>query len=132
EWIATGDVGYRDADGYLWLVDRSKDIIITGGLNVYPSEVEARLVEHPAVAEAAVFGLPHDDWGERVHAAVSLHDGRTVTVAELIGFCRTELAGYKTPKVISVWPGPLPKNSAGKILKLSIIETLQQAAEVRG
>jgi acyl-CoA synthetase (AMP-forming)/AMP-acid ligase II len=132
DWIATGDVGYRDADGYLWLVDRSKDIIITGGFNVYPSEVEARLLAHPAVAEAAVFGLPHDDWGERVHAAVALEDGRTVTVAELIGFCRGALAGYKTPKGISVWPGPLPKNSSGKILKRSIIETLQQAAEVRG
>lgn len=129
EWIATGDVARVDTEGYVWLVDRSKDIVITGGFNVYPSEVEARLSMHPAVAECAVFGLPHDDWGERVHAAVSLRDGATVSEAELTVHCRAALAGYKTPKGIVLWPGPLPKNTSGKILKRSIVEELTRTAE---
>lgn len=128
DWIATGDVARIDAEGYVWLVDRSKDIIITGGFNVYPSEVEARLSIHPAVAECAVFGLPHDDWGERVHAAVSLHDGATASEAELIAHCRAALAGYKTPKGIVLWPELLPKNTSGKILKHAIAKELKRTA----
>jgi long-chain acyl-CoA synthetase len=125
EWVATGDLGYRDADGYYWIVDRKKDVIITGGFNVYPSEVETRLAAHPAVAEAAVIGLPHDDWGEHVHAAVTLREGAQASPEELIEYCRAALAGYKTPKGITIWAGPLPKNSSGKILKKSIREELE-------
>ncbi len=125
EWIATGDVGYRDADGYYWIVDRMKDVIISGGFNVYSSEVEAVLMQHPAVLEAAVIGVPHPDWGEQVHAVLGLRPGAAVEEAGIIAHCRERLAGYKTPKSVTVLDDGLPRNSTGKVLKNKLSATMK-------
>ena len=114
-WYHTGDLGRLDADGYLYLVDRAKDMIVTGGENVYSTEVEDVLYRHPAVAEAAVFGIPHERWGEAVHAVVVPRS--PVTAEELIAHCRESIAGYKVPKRIELRGEPLPKSGAGKLLK---------------
>lgn len=119
-WVASGDLGYVDADGYYWIVDRKKNVIISGGFNVYASEVEAVLSTNPAVAEVAVIGLPHEDWGEAVHAVVNLHHDSRVSETELIAWCRQHLAGYKTPKGVTFIDAPLPRNSAGKMLRRDI------------
>ena len=120
-WLHTGDVGYRDEDGYIFIVDRKKDMIITGGENVASREVEEVLHQHPAVREAAVFGVPDEEWGEAVKAVVALNPGGNdgVTEAELIEFCKARLAGYKKPRSIEVID-ELPKNAAGKIDKASL------------
>jgi long-chain acyl-CoA synthetase len=112
-----GDLGYIDDDGYLFLVDRVKDMIITGGENVYSSEVESALSTHPAVTEVAVFGIPSDEWGEAVHAAVVVRDGHHVTADELIAHARSTIAGYKAPRSIELRHEPLPMSGAGKTLK---------------
>ena len=116
-YMHTGDLGYMDADGYVYLVDRAKDMIVSGGENVYSVEVEAALYSHPAVLEVAVFGIPHDLLGEQVHATVALKDGRAASPEELIAHCRQAIAGYKCPKSVVISPEPLPKSGAGKILK---------------
>jgi long-chain acyl-CoA synthetase len=115
-WYRTGDAAYADADGYLFLVDRLKDMIISGGENVYSVEVEAVLAEHPAVAEAAVYGVPHARWGEAVHATVSITDDN-VTADDLIAHCRERIAGFKVPRGLDLTTEPLPKSGAGKLLK---------------
>jgi long-chain acyl-CoA synthetase len=114
-WYRSGDLGYRDHESYLYLVDRAKDMIVTGGENVYSTEVEDVLYRHPAVLEAAVFGIPDEHWGEAVHAVVVLR--APATVDELADHCRRSIAGYKVPKQIQVREQPLPKSGAGKILK---------------
>jgi long-chain acyl-CoA synthetase len=116
-WYRTGDAGYADADGYLYVVDRLKDMIITGGENVYSTEVEAALASHDAVAEAAVLAIPHEQWGEAVHAIVTVRPGADVTAEDLIAHCRGAIAGFKVPRSIEVRTEPLPKSGAGKILK---------------
>jgi long-chain acyl-CoA synthetase len=116
-WYWTGDVGRLDAEGYLYLLDRSKDMIITGGENVYCTEVEDALYTHPAVLEATVFGIPSERWGEAVHAVVVLRDGATTDEAELITHCRDLIAGYKVPRSVSFRSEPLPKSGPGKVLK---------------
>ncbi len=116
-FMHTGDLGYMDDDGYVYLVDRAKDMIVSGGENVYCVEVEAALYAHPAVLEAAVFGIPDERLGEQVHAAVVLKDGQAVPPEELIAHCRNAIAGYKCPKAITIHAEPLPKSGAGKILK---------------
>ncbi len=114
----TGDLGYMDDEGFLFLVDRSKDMIVSGGENVYSTEVEEVLYQHPAVVEAAVFGVPDERWGEAVYAAVVLRDGAgDVTAEALIAHCREQIAGYKVPKAIELCGAPLPKSGPGKILK---------------
>lgn len=118
-WFATGDMAYRDAEGFYRIVDRKKDLIITGGENVYPAEVEAVLSMHPSVREVAVVGVPDARWGQAVHAAVSLRSQETATGEELRSFCRENLAGYKTPRVIEIVP-ELPKSAAGKILRAEV------------
>jgi long-chain acyl-CoA synthetase len=115
-WLHTGDMGYYDDEGYIYIVDRKKDMIISGGENVYPREVEEVLYRHPAVLEAAVIGIPDPYWIEKVHAVVATKKGKTTTPEELIAFCKKEIAGYKTPKSIDIVDA-LPKNPAGKILK---------------
>jgi fatty-acyl-CoA synthase len=115
-WFHSGDLGVFDQEGYLRVVDRKKDMIKTAGENVASREVEDVLYQHPAVAEAAVFGLPHALWIEAVTAAVVLRPQATATAETLIGFCRERLAGYKTPKQV-VLIERLPKNASGKILK---------------
>ncbi len=116
-WLHTGDAGYLDEDGYLFIHDRIKDMIVSGGENVYPAEVENALTAHPAVAEAAVFGVPDDRWGEAVKAAVVLHS--EASEAELIAHVRERIAGFKTPKSID-FIDALPRNTAGKILRRSL------------
>jgi acyl-CoA synthetase (AMP-forming)/AMP-acid ligase II len=116
-WYRTGDAARADEDGYLYLVDRLKDMIITGGENVYSIEVEAALLEHDAVVEAAVFGIPDPRWGEAVHAVVAVAPDAAVGADELIVHCRGRIAGYKVPRGIDVQSQPLPKSGAGKLLK---------------
>lgn len=128
-WYATGDLGYLDAEGYLFLVDRAKDMIVTGGENVYSVEVEEALYAHPAVAEAAVFGIPDERWGEAVHAVVVARGD--VTPDELIAHAREHIAGYKVPKTIELSTEPLPKSGAGKILKRELRETYWAGRETR-
>ena len=116
-WMHTGDGGFLDEDGFLTVVDRLKDMIVSGGENVYSAEVENALYSHPAVEECAVFGIPHEVWGEAVHAVVLPRAGYSVTEVALIAHCRTLIAGYKCPKSITVSATPLPRSGAGKILK---------------
>jgi long-chain acyl-CoA synthetase len=121
-WYHTGDAVWSDEAGYLYLVDRLKDMIITGGENVYSIEVEAALAEHQAVAEAAVFGVPDARWGESVHAVVSLVPNCEVTADALIEHCRGLIAGYKIPRSIELRQEALPKSGPGKILKSQLRE----------
>ena len=116
-WYRSGDAAYADSDGYLYMVDRLKDMIISGGENVYSVEVEAALVEHVSVLEAAVFGVPDAQWGEAVHAVAVLAEGADVSGAELIDHCRPRVAGFKVPRSIELRTAPLPKSGAGKVLK---------------
>jgi long-chain acyl-CoA synthetase len=118
-WFATGDLARVDDDGYYFIVDRKKELIIRGGYNVYPREVEEVLYEHPAVREAAVVGIPHDEWGEEVGAAVALKDGHAADEDELIAFLKEQVASYKYPR--RIWfVDELPKGPTGKILKREI------------
>ena len=119
-WYRSGDMGYMDDEGFVFLVDRAKDMIVSGGENVYCSEVEEALYKHPAVLEAAVFGVPDEAWGEAVHAVVVPRE--EVTSEELIAFCRTRIAGYKLPKAITLSDEELPKSGPGKILKRELRE----------
>ena len=116
-WMHTGDAGYLDDDGFLFIVDRVKDMIISGGENVYSIEVEAALHAHPAVMMCAVFGVPDARWGEAVHAVVVRKPEHSVSEPELIEFCRTRIAGYKCPRTVAFQDEPLPISGAGKILK---------------
>jgi long-chain acyl-CoA synthetase len=114
----TGDLGYMDDEGYVFLVDRSKDMIVSGGENVYCTEVEEVLYQHEAVLEAAVYGIPDEKWGEAVHATVVLRpDHADTTTEQLVDFCRERIAGYKVPKGIAIQQEPLPKSGPGKVLK---------------
>jgi len=115
-WFHSGDIGYRDDDGCYWIVDRKKDMILRGGFNVYPREVEEVLYQHPAIVEAAVVGVAHPSHGEEVKAVVALAPGATASEAELIAFCKERLAAYKYPRSVEIIP-ELPKGSTGKILK---------------
>ncbi len=118
----TGDVGYQDAEGYLYILDRLKDMIVTGGENVYSGEVEAVLYEHPATREAAVFGIPDAKWGELVMACVVLKPGAALSADELIAYCRRSLASYKVPRRVEFSDLELPKTGSGKILKRALRE----------
>ncbi len=115
-WLHTGDMGHYDNKGYIYIVDRKKDMIISGGENIYPREIEEVLYRHPAVLEAAVIGLPDPYWIEKVHAVVVLKKGAVATEEEIAGFCKAHLAGYKAPKSVEI-VRTLPKNPQGKILK---------------
>ena len=119
-WYHTGDLGYLDDRARLYLVDRLKDMVVTGGENVYTVEVENVLYSHPRVAEAAVFGVPDDRWGESIYAVVVPRE--PVSPSELIEFCRGRIAGFKIPKQIEVTAEPLPKSGAGKVLKRALRE----------
>ncbi|MEW1865766.1 long-chain-fatty-acid--CoA ligase [Streptomyces sp. NBC_00669] len=115
-WMHTGDVGYMDERGYVYIVDRLKDMIVSGGENVYSTEVENVVAKHPAVAQVAVIGLPDAKWGERVHAMVVLVPGATLTAEELQEFCKQEIAGYKCPRSVES-VAQFPMSAAGKVLK---------------
>lgn len=127
-WLRSGDAGRLDADGYIHILDRIKDMVITGGENVYSPEVERVLVDHPAVAEAAVIGLPDPRWGEAVHAVLVARAGTTPDTAEIIEYCRGRLAHYKAPRSITV-TGSLPRNTTGKVLKRELRATISQTTE---
>lgn len=115
-WHHTGDIGYLDADNYLFIVDRAKDMIISGGFNVYSAEVEQAVMEHPAVQDCAVVGLPDDKWGERVTAVVQLHPEQSLTEGDVRAFVKARIGGVKAPKQVEVWPD-LPRSKVGKVLK---------------
>ena len=124
-WHHTGDVGYLDDDGYLFIVDRLKDMIITGGFNVYSAEVEQALMQHPAVRDCAVIGLPDEKWGERVEAVVELKPGVATSESELIAFTKERIGSVKAPKQIEIW-GELPRSKVGKVLKTEVRAELLQ------
>ena len=115
-WLATGDAAYLDEDGYLYIHDRMKDMIITGGENVYPAEVESAIYGHPAIAEVAVIGVPDDKWGEAVKAVCVAKPGMTIDQADVIAWTRTKIAAFKVPKTIDIIAA-LPRNASGKILR---------------
>ena len=117
EWLKTGDLGRRDVGGYLYLVDRAKDVIISGGENIYPAEIEAVLCEHPSVSEIAVVGVPDSEWGQVPCAVVVAMPGETVTLEELREFCVGRIARYKQPRRLELRLSPLPRNASGKVLK---------------
>lgn len=127
-WIRTGDVGYLDDDGYIYIVDRKSDMIVTGGWNVYPTEVENVVAKHPSVAEVCVFGAPDPDWVEAVHAAVVLRPGEAVEAHELMEFCRQDLSNYKVPKSIQ-FVASFPLSPAGKVLRRAVREMVGQVVE---
>jgi acyl-CoA synthetase (AMP-forming)/AMP-acid ligase II len=118
-WLHTGDLGRVDEDGYIYIVERKNDMIISGGVNIYPREVEEVLYKHPAVSEASVIGIPDEHWGEIVKAVVVLKRGASATEGEIVEFCGKHLAGFKKPKSVDFWD-ELPKSSTGKILKKDI------------
>ena len=120
-FFSVGDVAYRDSEGYYFICDRQVDMIISGGVNIYPAEVEAVLHSHPAVLDAAVIGVPDDEWGESVKAVVQLQPGMVATSDELIAFCAERLAGYKKPRSVDFTP-ELPRDAAGKLLKRKVRE----------
>ncbi len=121
ELFATGDMGYLDDEGYLYLVDRRADLVISGGVNIYPAEIESALVTHPAVHDCAVFGIPDDEWGERLHAVVELEPGATASEAELVGFVADRVARYKLPRSMQ-FVTELPREPSGKIFKRKLRE----------
>lgn len=125
DWLRTGDLARRDDDGYVYLADRAKFRIKTGGYNVFPTEIENVLAEHPAVHEVSVFGLPDPTWGDRIEAVVSLKPQQSVTPEALKEFCKDKIANFKIPKHIEVWP-ELPKGVTGKILKRAVIDTMTE------
>ncbi|WP_103343136.1 acyl-CoA synthetase [Amycolatopsis sp. CA-126428] len=122
-WHHTGDIGFLDAEGFLHIVDRAKDMVITGGFNVYSAEVEQAVLAHDAVRDCAVVGLPDDKWGERVTAVVQLRPGTRLEAAELIAFVKERIGSVKAPKQIEIWPD-LPRSTVGKVLKAEIRTTL--------
>ena len=130
-WMHTGDGGYMDDDGFVYVVDRVKDMIISGGENVYSAEVENALAQHPVVAQCAVIGIPSERWGEQVHAIVVAKNGASATSEELIEFCKTLIAGYKCPRSVDVTSTPLPLSGAGKILKRELRKPFWENRERR-
>jgi acyl-CoA synthetase (AMP-forming)/AMP-acid ligase II len=116
EWMSVGDVAWMDAEGFVYICDRKRDMIISGGVNIYPAEIEDTLHRHPAIEDAAVFGVPDAEWGERVHAAVQLRAGMSATERDVMDFCRAHLADYKTPREVS-FHVEFPRDSAGKLVR---------------
>ena len=125
-WHHTGDIGYLDADGFLYIVDRAKDMIISGGFNVYSAEVEQVLMQHPDVQDSAVVGLPDEKWGERVVAVLQLHAGRQVDAEEIKTFVKARIGSVKAPKQVEVW-ADLPRSKVGKVLKKEVRSALLPA-----
>jgi long-chain acyl-CoA synthetase len=126
-WFYSGDIAYRDDDGFFFIKDRVKDMIIRGGFNVYPREIEEVLYGHPAIAEAAVIGVPDPALGEEVKAVVAFKPGQTATEAEIIEYCKERLAAYKYPRFVEI-RDTLPKTATGKILKRELRQVDQMEA----
>ena len=127
-WHHTGDIGETDEDGFVYLVDRKKDMIISGGFNVYPGEVEQVLWAHPAIKDCAVIGIPHDKWGEAVTAVIELKEGVAVDEATLIQYCKDRLGSVKAPKSIVI-TAALPRSSVGKVLKRELRDQFWEGRE---
>ncbi|WP_349408255.1 o-succinylbenzoate--CoA ligase [Pseudalkalibacillus sp. SCS-8] len=130
-WLATGDVGYLDEEGFLYVLDRRKDMFISGGENVYPAEIEACLLGHEAVSEAGVIGIAHEKWGKVPAAFVVIKKGKSVTEDDLIAYCTTRLAGYKVPKKVS-FIDDLPRNASNKLLRRELYRYLEDGDDVEG
>jgi long-chain acyl-CoA synthetase len=126
-WMHSGDLGYLDDDGFLYIVDRIKDMIITGGENVYSTEVEDAISSHPAVLECAVLGLPDPEWGERVHAVIVPRPGAQLDGETILAHCRRAIGGFKLPRSITFRTEPMPLSAANKILKSALREEVLQA-----
>ena len=116
EWLTVGDVAWMDADGFVYICDRQRDMIISGGVNIYPAEIEDVLHRHPLILDVAVFGVPDEEWGERVHAAVQIRPGQALSVEDVTDFARAHLAGYKVPREVS-FVEDFPRDAAGKLVK---------------
>jgi len=132
--VTVGDVGYQDADGYVFLCDRKRDMIISGGVNIYPAEVDAVLLEHPAVGDAATIGVPNPEWGEEVKAVVELQPGvepSDALAAEILEFCRGKLASFKCPRSLD-FVTELPRQDNGKIYKRLLRDRYREAAATEG
>lgn len=128
DWCSVGDMARRDADGFITLVDRKSNMLISGGENVYPSEVEAAIAAHPSVRDVAVIGVPHDKWGEAVQAVVVLHEGRRASEEELVAWCRPRLAGFKRPqRIVFVEDRDMPRTATGKIQHRLLRDRMTQA-----
>jgi len=128
--ISPGDIGYFDADGFLHLCDRSSDMVISGGVNIYPAEIEAVLLKMPGLADCAVFGIPDDEFGEALCAVVQPLDGHTLTEAEVKAYVREHLAGFKTPKTVT-FAAELPREDSGKIFKRKLREPYWEGRDRR-
>ncbi|MBI5966681.1 MAG: AMP-binding protein, partial [Deltaproteobacteria bacterium] len=126
-WLHTGDMARMDEEGYLYLVDRKKDVVKSGGENIYSREVEEAIASHPAVGEVAVIGIPDERWGEAVKAVIVLREGMACTEREILEHCQNKLAGFKRPKYVSFEPA-LPKNITGKVLKAQLRERYRKAS----
>ena len=119
-WLRTGDAAYMDEDGFVFLVDRMKDMIVSGAENIYSAEIENALSSHADIVECAVIGIPHEKWGEAVHAVVRLRSGAVVSAEEIILHCHGQVARYKAPRSVEFRTEPLPLSGAGKILKTEL------------
>ena len=126
-WFYSGDIGKLDEDGYLYIVARKKDMILRGGFNIYPREIEELLYEHPAVAEAAVVGVKHEELGEEIKAVVFLKPDCKATEDELQAYCKERIAAFKYPRIVEIRDKPLPKGPSAKILKRELIEEHERA-----
>jgi long-chain acyl-CoA synthetase len=129
-WVRTGDIGFRDSEGYVYICDRARDVIISGGENIYPREIEAILSGNPEVEDVAVIGVPDREWGERVKAIVVLRNGADCSAGQLIEYCRGQLAGFKVPDSVD-FVRRLPRNSSGKVLKHELREPYWRGCDRR-
>jgi len=127
-WLHTGDLARVDEDGFIYIVDRANDAIISGGENIYPAEIERVIDNHPNVLESAAFGVPDERWGEAVMAAVVLKPGESATPAEIVEFCKENMASFKKPKYVEFMDA-LPRNASGKILKRVLRERYWSAQQ---
>jgi fatty-acyl-CoA synthase/long-chain acyl-CoA synthetase len=130
DWVTVGDVAYLDAEGFVYICDRKRDMIISGGVNIYPAEIEDLLHRHPSIQDVAVFGVPDEEWGERVHAAVQLRPGEVLAAEEIMAFVRDHLAGYKVPREVS-FVEAFPRDTAGKLVKRVLREPYWQGRRSR-
>ena len=128
-WFHSGDIGWMDEEGYLFIVDRKHFMIISGGFNIYPAEVETVLLQHEDILETAVLGVPDPTWGEKVVAIVRLKEGKEGSAEDIQAFCRKHLAGYKIPKEMILVKEPLPRNHFGKIIRVELKKLYQQRDE---
>jgi acyl-CoA synthetase (AMP-forming)/AMP-acid ligase II len=128
-WFRTGDIGYLDGEGYLYLADRAKDMIIRGGENIYPAEIENQLLALPQVREVAVLGLPHERWGEEVAAVVRLHQPGALDEEALLAFARSHLAAYKVPSRVFIIEQAFPRTATNKVLKAELKNLVLARAE---